>query len=136
MWRCLAGRRARARATVAAGCSLGALAAASGLGVSPAAAAVAVQGLDVSSHQISTDWASVASGGMRFAYIKATEGLRVSNARFTAQYNGAYAATPGRLPAGWSSYTFWQSSPGGPVTGNHDVFNGSSAELRNFAAGS
>lgn len=248
MWRCLAGRRARARVTAAAGCGLGALAATSGLGASPAAAAVAVQGLDVSSHQISTNWASAASGDMRFAYIKATEGRRVSNARFTAQYDGAYAAglirgayhfarpnlsggaaqasyfaahgggwsadgrtlpgaldvepnphgarcyglspgamvawiadftstyhartsrwpviytsrdwwnactgrytgfasqdplwvahyaaTPGRLPAGWSSYTFWQSSPGGPVTGNHDVFNGSSAELRNFAAGS
>lgn len=248
MWRRLAGRRARARVTAAAGCGLGALAATSGLGASPAAAAVAVQGLDVSSHQISTNWASAASGDMRFAYIKATEGRRVSNARFTAQYDGAYAAglirgayhfarpnlsggaaqasyfaahgggwsangrtlpgaldvepnphgarcyglspgamvawiadftstyhartsrwpviytsrdwwnactgrytgfasqdplwvahyaaTPGRLPAGWSSYTFWQSSPGGPVTGNHDVFNGSSAELRNFAAGS
>lgn len=248
MWRCLAGRRAGATVTAAAGCGLGALAAASGLGVSPAAAAVAVPGLDVSSHQISTDWASAASGGTRFAYIKATESLRAGNARFTAQYDGAYAAglirgayhfarpnrsggaaqasyfvahgggwsadgqtlpgaldvesnphearcyglspgamvawiadftgtyhtltsrwpviytsrdwwnactggytgfasqdplwvaryaaTPGRLPAGWSSYTFWQYAPGNPVTGDQDVFNGSSAGLRNLATGS
>jgi GH25 family lysozyme M1 (1,4-beta-N-acetylmuramidase) len=234
--------------TAAAGCILGALAATSGLGASPAAAAVAVRGLDVSSHQISTDWAPAASGGIRFAYIKATEGLRVSNARFAAQYDGAYAAglirgayhfarpnlssgaaqasyfaahgggwsadgrtlpgaldvepnphgarcyglspgamvawisgfastyhartsrwpviytsrdwwdactggytgfasqdplwvaryaaTPGRLPAGWNSYTLWQHTPGGPVTGNQDVFNGSSARLRNLATGS
>ena len=92
MWRCLAARRALTRVTAAAGCILGALAATSGLGVSPAAATVAVPGLDVSSHQISTDWASAASGDMRFAYIKATEGLSVSNARFAAQYDGAYAA--------------------------------------------
>src|ERR1700761_4456303 len=71
MWRCLAGRRARARVTGAAGCVLAASAATSGLGVSPAAAAAAVQGLDVSSHQISTDWASAASGGTQFAYVKA-----------------------------------------------------------------
>jgi GH25 family lysozyme M1 (1,4-beta-N-acetylmuramidase) len=207
-----------------------------------------VQGLDVSNHQISTDWASAASSGMRFAYIKATEGLHVSNARFAAQYDGAYAAglirgayhfarpnlssgaaqasyfaahgggwsadgrtlpgaldvepnphgarcyglspgamvawisefastyhaltsrwpviytsrnwwnactggytgfanqdplwvaryaaAPGQLPAGWNSYTFWQHAPGGPVTGDQDVFNGSSTRLRNLATGS
>jgi GH25 family lysozyme M1 (1,4-beta-N-acetylmuramidase) len=236
--------------TAAAGCILAALAAAGGLGVSPAAAAVAVPGVDVSSHQISTDWASAASGGVRFAYIKATEGLSVSNARFAAQYDGAYAAglirgayhfarpnlssgaaqasffaahgggwtadgrtlpgaldiepnpephgaqcyglspgamvawisefvstyraltsrwpviytnrdwwnactggysgfasqdplwvahytaTPGPLPAGWNSYTFWQHAPGGPVAGDQDVFNGSSVSLRNLATGS
>ena len=242
------GRRAPARVTAAAGCILGALAATGGLGAGPAAAAVAVRGLDVSSHQVSTDWASAASGGTRFACIKATEGLRVSSARFAAQYDGAYAAglirgayhfarpglsggaaqagyfaargggwsadgrtlpgaldvepaprgarcyglspgamaawiagfagtyraltsrwpviytgrdwwnactggytgfagrdplwvaryaaAPGRLPAGWNSYAFWQHTPGGPVTGNQDVFNGSSARLRDLAAGS
>jgi GH25 family lysozyme M1 (1,4-beta-N-acetylmuramidase) len=233
---------------VATGCVLAALLAASGRGASPAAAVIAVPGLDVSAHQISTDWATVASGGAQFAYIKATEGLHVSNARFAPQYDGAYAAglirgayhfarpnlssgaaqasyfaahgggwsadgrtlpgaldiepnphgarcyglspsamvawiadftstyhaltsrwpviytsrdwwsactggytgfasqdllwvaryaaTPGWLPAGWSCYTFWQYAPGNPITGDQDVFNGSTASLRSLATGS
>ncbi len=46
-----------------------------------------------------------------------------------------YAATPGQLPAGWSSYTFWQYAPGSRVAGDQDIFNGSSAGLRKLATG-
>ena len=249
MWRCLAGRRARARETAAAVCVLAALVAAtSGLGVSPAAAALALRGLDVSGHQAAVNWAAVRSGGAQFAYIKATDGIRVINTRFASQYDGAYraglirgayhfarpntssgaaqaryfvahgrgwspdgrtlpgaldleanphgptcyglsrsamvtwiagftrtyhalasrwpviyttrnwwractggytgfaiydplwvarwATSPGPLPAGWSSYTFWQYSPHGTFPSDQDIFNGSAAKLRVLATGS
>ncbi len=249
MWRCLASRHARARVTVATGCVLAALAVATGgLGVSPAAAAVPVRGLDVSGHQTVISWAEVRSSGAQFAYIKATEGLRVANTRFASQYNGAYqaglirgayhfarpgvssgaaqaryfaahgggwspdgrtlpgaldiepnpsgptcyglsrsamvawiasftgtyhaltsrwpviyttrnwwsactggytgfathdplwvaryATSPGPLPSGWSFYTFWQYAAHGTFPGDQDIFNGSSARLRNLATGS
>jgi GH25 family lysozyme M1 (1,4-beta-N-acetylmuramidase) len=248
MWHCVADRRARARETAAAGCVLAALVAAtSGLGVSPAAAAVQVRGLDVSSHQTAVSWADARSGGAQFAYIKATEGITITNTRFVSQYNGAYrvglirgayhfarpnrssgaaqaryfvahggrwshdgrtlpgaldlepnphgltcyglsrsavvawiadfartyhaltsrwpviytsrnwwsactggytgfaaydalwvaryAASPGLLPAGWSSYAFWQYATHGTFPGDQDTFNGSSAMLRALAAG-
>jgi Glycosyl hydrolases family 25 len=34
---------------------------------------------------------AAASGGVRFAYVKATEGLRAGNARFAARYDATYA---------------------------------------------
>jgi GH25 family lysozyme M1 (1,4-beta-N-acetylmuramidase) len=243
----LTGWRTRERAVLAAGCVLAAVLAVSGLGVRPATAVVSMQGMDVSDHQTSTNWATVASGGEQFAYIKATEGLHVSNTLFAAQYDGAYrvglirgayhfalpdmssgaaqasffathgggwsadgrtlpgaldieanpygsqcyglspgamvawiagfirtyhaltsrwavvyttrnwwsactggysgfagedplwvasyAAAPGQLPAGWRFYTFWQYAPGGPSTGDQDVFNGPVARLKILATG-
>jgi GH25 family lysozyme M1 (1,4-beta-N-acetylmuramidase) len=61
-------------------------------GLSPAAAAPAVLGLDVSNHQPSIDWSAVAAAGAQFAYVKATEGTGLVNADFAAQYDGAYQA--------------------------------------------
>src|ERR1700758_5271296 len=88
----LTGWRAPRRAAMAAGCILAAALAVSGLGTSPAAAVVGMQGMDVSDHQRSTNWATTAAGGAHFAYIKATEGMNVSNVFFAAQYNGSYRA--------------------------------------------
>jgi GH25 family lysozyme M1 (1,4-beta-N-acetylmuramidase) len=88
----LTGWRARGRAAMAASCILAAVLAVSGLGARPAAATVAMQGLDVSDHQSSINWAMAASGGAQFAYIKATQGMQVSNTLFAAQYDGAYGA--------------------------------------------
>lgn len=51
-----------------------------------------VQGLDVSGWQGNVDWASVASNGGKFAYVKATEGGYVSNNYFAQQYTGSYNA--------------------------------------------
>ena len=48
-----------------------------------------VQGMDVSSHQPSVNWAQQYSAGARFAYVKATEGDSYRNPLFTDQYNGA-----------------------------------------------
>jgi len=91
MRHCSVTLHARRAVAVVAGCGLIVLAV--GLvGVSPAAAAPAVLGLDVSSHQNSINWRSVASHGAQFAYIKATEGPWFVNPDFASQYDGAYQA--------------------------------------------
>jgi GH25 family lysozyme M1 (1,4-beta-N-acetylmuramidase) len=46
-----------------------------------------------------------------------------------------YASSPGTLPAGWSSYTFWQNANAGTFPGDQDVFNGTAADLTAFAGG-
>ncbi len=51
-----------------------------------------VLGIDVSSWQGSVDWAAQARAGKRFAYVKATEGIRYKNPYFARQYTGAYQA--------------------------------------------
>ena len=40
-----------------------------------------------------------------------------------------YSATPGTLPGGWGTYTFWQYAPGSTLAGDQDIFNGTSAGL-------
>jgi lysozyme len=65
-------------------------------GGSPAAAPTdhgtpdAVHGIDVSSHQGDVDWWHWWGRGMRFAYVKATEGTGYRNPYFAQQYNGSY----------------------------------------------
>ncbi|WP_314191280.1 GH25 family lysozyme [uncultured Arthrobacter sp.] len=51
-----------------------------------------VQGLDVSSHQTTVNWAAQYSMGARFAYVKATEGTTYKNPYFGTQYGGALAS--------------------------------------------
>ncbi|MFF2315685.1 GH25 family lysozyme [Arthrobacter sp. NPDC058097] len=51
-----------------------------------------VQGLDVSSHQATVNWAAQYSMGARFAYVKATEGTTYTNESFGSQYGGALAS--------------------------------------------
>ncbi|MBL1095579.1 lysozyme [Streptomyces coffeae] len=46
-----------------------------------------------------------------------------------------YAATPGPLPAGWSSHALWQYTSTGPVVGDHDRFHGDLDALRDLAKG-
>ncbi|MDI3404559.1 lysozyme [Streptomyces cavernicola] len=57
---------------------------------SPSAAAVQTEGVDVSSHQGNVNWASLWSSGVKWAYVKATEGTYYKNTYFTQQYNGSY----------------------------------------------
>jgi GH25 family lysozyme M1 (1,4-beta-N-acetylmuramidase) len=82
-----------------------------------------VQGIDVSSHDHSTypiDWASVATSGVKFAYVKASEGTFYANPYFAADYQaaknsglyaGAYAFGRPDLgdPAGQADYLVNQS---------------------------
>ncbi|MBH1939068.1 hypothetical protein I5Q34_33235 [Streptomyces sp. AV19] len=46
-----------------------------------------------------------------------------------------YDSTPGKLPDGWSSHTFWQYTSKGKVVGDHDNFDGTIQQLRAFAKG-
>jgi GH25 family lysozyme M1 (1,4-beta-N-acetylmuramidase) len=48
--------------------------------------------LDVSAYQTSINWITVHSNGAQFAYVKATEGISITNARFASEYNGSYRA--------------------------------------------
>ncbi|MBE0008658.1 MULTISPECIES: GH25 family lysozyme [unclassified Arthrobacter] len=50
-----------------------------------------------------------------------------------ANYNNVGA---GRLPAGWNTYSLWQYTHEGPVVGDWNVWNGTSAALANFARNS
>ncbi|MBL1065123.1 lysozyme [Streptomyces sp. 7-21] len=49
-----------------------------------------VEGVDVSSWQGNVDWPALWDSGVRWAYVKATEGTSYKNPYFTQQYNGSY----------------------------------------------
>ncbi|MEU6556825.1 lysozyme [Streptomyces sp. NPDC046915] len=44
-----------------------------------------------------------------------------------------HSGDPGALPAGWSSWTFWQYDNSGSLPGDQNLFNGSPAGLKSFA---
>jgi len=50
------------------------------------------QGIDVSHHQGTVDWAQVLQAGYRFAYIKATDGITYVDPMFQTNWEGAKAA--------------------------------------------
>ncbi|WP_282610430.1 GH25 family lysozyme [Pelagibius sp. Alg239-R121] len=58
----------------------------------PDAGRYPVRGIDVSHHQGAIDWPKVATSGIAFAYIKATEGGDFSDRRFRQNWRGAAAA--------------------------------------------
>ncbi|GAB2829040.1 lysozyme [Streptomyces daliensis] len=59
-------------------------------GTPPPTLAATVEGVDVSSHQGNVNWSSLWSSGVKWAYVKATEGTSYKNPYFTQQYNGSY----------------------------------------------
>jgi lysozyme len=64
----------------------------------------AIHGIDVSKYQGDIDWAQVKSSGVKFAYIKATEGGDHIDAKFQQNWNGAKAAG---LPRGAYHFVYW-----------------------------
>ncbi|MES4891087.1 lysozyme [Streptomyces sp. NPDC096012] len=56
-------------------------------------------------------------------------GFGASNPLWIARY----AATAGTLPSGWTAYTMWQYTSTGKTVGDHDRFNGSASQLKDFA---
>jgi GH25 family lysozyme M1 (1,4-beta-N-acetylmuramidase) len=66
-------------------------------------------------------------------------------AKCTGNYGGFAANDPlwttspgttvGTLPAGWSTYTFWQYASDGTFPGDQDVFNGLTSQLQQIADG-
>ncbi|MFI0814425.1 lysozyme [Streptomyces sp. NPDC021098] len=61
-------------------------------GEPPSGLLATVEGVDVSSHQGNVAWSTLWSSGVKFAYVKATEGTSYTNPYFAQQYNGSYDA--------------------------------------------
>ncbi|GAC1329400.1 MAG: hypothetical protein NVSMB26_05660 [Beijerinckiaceae bacterium] len=68
------------------------------------AAEHAIHGIDVSKYQGDIDWQAVRDAGVRFAWIKATEGGDVTDSKFQANWEGARAAG---IPRGAYHFAFW-----------------------------
>ncbi|GAA3149194.1 lysozyme [Streptomyces rectiviolaceus] len=56
----------------------------------PGGDAVQTEGVDVSSHQGNVAWATLWNSGVKWSYVKATEGTYYKNPYFAQQYNGSY----------------------------------------------
>ncbi|MFE5942342.1 lysozyme [Streptomyces massasporeus] len=54
------------------------------------AQAVQTEGVDVSSHQGNVAWSTLWNSGVKWAYVKATEGTYYKNTSFNQQYTGSY----------------------------------------------
>lgn len=52
----------------------------------------AVSGVDVSSHNRRVHWKTLRKSGVRFAYVKASEGTSYTNPYFAQQYRGSYSS--------------------------------------------
>ncbi|MEV0452465.1 lysozyme [Streptomyces sp. NPDC050600] len=52
--------------------------------------AAQTEGVDVSSHNGNVAWSTLWNSGVKWAYVKATEGTYYKNTYFTQQYNGSY----------------------------------------------
>ncbi|WP_406342512.1 lysozyme [Streptomyces sp. NBC_00648] len=53
--------------------------------------AVQTEGVDTSSHNGNVAWATLWNSGVKWAYVKATEGTYYTNPYFAQQYNGSYS---------------------------------------------
>ncbi|MER6911656.1 lysozyme [Streptomyces sp. NPDC000594] len=56
----------------------------------PDSRAVQTEGVDVSSHQGNVDWPALWDSGVKWAYVKATEGTYYRNPYYSQQYSGSY----------------------------------------------
>lgn len=72
-----------------AGCTTAATTTQTAATVQPASMPSGVRGMDVSAWQPKINWSTVKANGAKFAYIKATEGIRYRSSTFTSQYGGA-----------------------------------------------
>ncbi|WP_329027790.1 lysozyme [Streptomyces sp. NBC_00690] len=52
--------------------------------------AAQTEGVDVASHQGNVDWPALWTSGVKWAYVKATEGTYYKNPYFSQQYDGSY----------------------------------------------
>jgi lysozyme len=70
----------------------------------PSATDYEVHGIDVSKYQGDIDWDQVRDSGVRFAWIKATEGGDVLDTKFAQNWNAARAAG---VPRGAYHFVYW-----------------------------
>ncbi|WP_326657975.1 lysozyme [Streptomyces sp. NBC_00385] len=61
-----------------------------GQGGLPTSRAAQTEGVDVSGHQNAVAWSTLWNSGVKWAYVKASEGTYYTNEDFTQQYNGSY----------------------------------------------
>ncbi|MDX3756580.1 lysozyme [Streptomyces mirabilis] len=71
-----------------------------------------------------THWWNTCTGG--------SGAFAANHALWLARYD---SADTGTLPAGWSTWTFWQYDNSGTLPGDQNLFNGSMTRLKQFAAG-
>ncbi|MEU9448564.1 lysozyme [Streptomyces sp. NPDC048277] len=71
-----------------------------------------------------THWWNLCTGG--------SSAFAADHALWIARHGSADA---GSLPAGWSSWTFWQYDNSGSLPGDQNLFNGSASRLKSFAKG-
>ncbi|WP_348787583.1 FG-GAP-like repeat-containing protein [Leifsonia sp. NPDC080035] len=57
-----------------------------------------------------------------------------ANPLFIARYPSNISSGAGTLPAGWSNYSIWQYASSGIFPGDQDTFNGTLANLQQFAS--
>lgn len=74
-----------------------------------------LRGIDVCHFQESVDWAAVAAAGVKFCFIKASEGASHVDPRFAAHWQAA-----GRAGLARGAYHFYH--PAVPVTAQADLF--------------
>ncbi len=74
----------------------------------PRATDYPIHGIDVSKFQGDIDWNAVAGSGVKFAWIKATEGGDHADERFQANWTGAKAAG---VPHGAYHFVYWCRPP-------------------------
>ncbi|GGX56060.1 hydrolase [Streptomyces minutiscleroticus] len=82
--------------------------------------AVQTEGVDVSSHQGNVPWSTLWKSGVKWAYVKATEGTSYKNPYYKQQYGGAYKA--GMVRGAYHFATPDKSS--GAAQANYFVDNG------------
>jgi lysozyme len=71
-----------------------------------------------------THWWNTCTGG--------SGAFAANHALWLARYD---SADTGALPAGWSTWTFWQYDNSGTLPGDQNLFNGSMTRLKQFATG-
>ena len=67
-----------------------------------------IHGIDVSKYQGTIDWNAVAGSGVKFVWIKATEGGDLVDERFQANWQGAKLAG---IPHGAYHFVYWCRPP-------------------------
>lgn len=89
-------------------------------GLPPGGDAVQTEGVDVSSHQGNVAWSTLWNSGVKWSYVKATEGTYYKNPYFAQQYNGSYNV--GMVRGAYHFAT--PDTSGGATQANYFVDNG------------
>ncbi len=83
-----------------------------------------VEGIDVSHHQVNIDWEAVCGSNVRFAYVRATQGVDFVDRKLARNADRA----AGLLPMGYYHFASWYNAKA------HNVEIDARAEARHFVA--